>query len=253
MKIHQVSDLHLEWGPCELPGGDILILAGDTIEIRNIEKKESFIDFFEELKKYREVLYIFGNHEYYYGDINESIDSFKEFLQEYKISNVTVLEDSYKIIDDVIFIGATLWSDFYKDNPCVKWSASRRMNDFKLVECAHFPFNPDLALEKHNFSKNYIEKIVKENSEKDVVLITHHAPSYRSISREYVNDDLNGAYASDCEYLFYENENIKLAFHGHIHSSSDYMINKTRVLCNPRGYVGHGENSEFICPMEIEL
>jgi hypothetical protein len=32
---------------------------------------------------------------------------------------------------------------------------------------------------------------------------------------------------------------IVLWTHGHTHEDFDYMIGTTRVVCNPRGYVGH--------------
>ncbi len=36
-----------------------------------------------------------------------------------------------------------------------------------------------------------------------------------------------------------ERYDIDLWIHGHIHAHSDYKINKTRVVCNPRGYCEH--------------
>jgi len=43
--------------------------------------------------------------------------------------------------------------------------------------------------------------------------------------------------------------------HGHIHTSVDYMIgDDTRVISNPRGYVGHAEhNKKFDPKFAIEL
>ena len=38
MKIHLVSDLHLECEHQELPGGEVLILAGDIAESRTIAR-----------------------------------------------------------------------------------------------------------------------------------------------------------------------------------------------------------------------
>jgi len=39
MKISLVSDLHLEFGYQEMPGGDVLILAGDICEARTLSKQ----------------------------------------------------------------------------------------------------------------------------------------------------------------------------------------------------------------------
>ena len=38
MKVSLVSDLHLEFGYQEMPGGEVLILAGDIAEARSISK-----------------------------------------------------------------------------------------------------------------------------------------------------------------------------------------------------------------------
>ena len=34
----------------------------------------------------------------------------------------------------------------------------------------------------------------------------------------------------------------RLWIHGHTHDSFDYVVNGTRVLCNPRGYAKNGAN-----------
>ena len=38
---------------------------------------------------------------------------------------------------------------------------------------------------------------------------------------------------------------IKYWIHGHTHDACDYMIGDTRVLCNPRGYIGHERDASF--------
>lgn len=70
--------------------------------------------------------------------------------------------------------------------------------------------------------------------QKDVVL-THHAPSPRSIPPKFQGDPLNCAFASDLDALVMESKAL-LWVHGHIHSQSDYQIGSTRVVANPRGY-----------------
>ena len=39
--------------------------------------------------------------------------------------------------------------------------------------------------------------------------------------------------------------------HGHVHNSSDYLVGKTRVLCNPHGY--GTENPDFNGALVVEL
>ena len=37
---------------------------------------------------------------------------------------------------------------------------------------------------------------------------------------------------------------IKLWTHGHTHHEFDYMVGSTRVVCNPRGYVGYEQQAQ---------
>jgi Icc-related predicted phosphoesterase len=82
--------------------------------------------------------------------------------------------------------------------------------------------------------------------------MTHHAPSRRSVSAAFSADPISAAYASDLEPLI-ERMQPQLWVHGHIHSSSDYLIGATRVICNPRGYVPMQLNSDFDPALVIEL
>jgi hypothetical protein len=50
-----------------------------------------------------------GNHEFYGQKIPKLIDEIKEVAQG---SNVHVLENQSVEIGDVVFLGATLWTDF---------------------------------------------------------------------------------------------------------------------------------------------
>ena len=69
------------------------------------------------------------------------------------------------------------------------------------------------------------------------VVITHHAPSSKSIHPKYWNND-NYAYFSDLEEFILRRKPA-LWVHGHTHHTFDYMIGGTRVVCNPVGYRGH--------------
>jgi hypothetical protein len=70
---------------------------------------------------------------------------------------------------------------------------------------------------------------------KKVVVITHNLPSIRSIPERYRTDLVSAAFASNLDDLV-ERSGALLWLHGHTHTACDYMIGRTRVLCNPRGY-----------------
>jgi len=55
---------------------------------------------------------------------------------------------------------------------------------------------------------------------------------------------LTPAYASRLENLICAHEPA-LWVHGHLHDSVDYQLCETRVVCNPRGYLGHALNPNF--------
>lgn len=86
----------------------------------------------------------------------------------------------------------------------------------------------------HQGSRNWLQSQLEKESDNTVV-ITHHAPSSRSLPESRRDDLTSAAYASHLDEVV-EQSNAKLWIHGHLHNSSDYRIGKTRVLCNPRGY-----------------
>ena len=72
------------------------------------------------------------------------------------------------------------------------------------------------------------------------VIVGHHSPSFQSVSAEFKHDILmNGGYHSNLDNFISDNPQILLWLHGHTHSAHDYVIGNTRILCNPRGYIGY--------------
>ena len=48
-------------------------------------------------------------------------------------------------------------------------------------------------------------------------------------------------FVSDAAHLI-DRSRVQLWVHGHTHDSFDYVVNGTRVVCNPRGYAKNGVN-----------
>ena len=250
MKIRIMSDIHNDVNyehPFRLSDVDkFTIVAGDisgsrydTIKWVNSNMRNGII--------------IGGNHSGY-SDDNVSLQLIhKELSDYYKIEdNVSYLENAYKIVDDVVFIGTTLWTDFRLDG-----DTTMHMNDYHYD---HYDDNGELRLLKpqdtldmFNKSFAFIEETVKKFTDKKVVVVTHHAPSIKSIHSRYLSGYTNSCYASNLEQFILDNPNIKLWVHGHVHSNFDYMIGDTRVVCNPRGYEMYHENLEFNPDFEVEI
>ena len=236
MKINYVSDLHLEFGPMKIEptgGDDVLVLAGDiTVKGR--------VDWINDMAaKFNHVIYVLGNHEFYRG----AMDSIYRKTRGSLVDNVHLLNNESITIDDVTFHGATLWSDFLNGDPISYMECGLAMNDYRIIRAGdgNHRFKPEIAHALHNISKVFLQ----ENVKKGDVVVTHMAPSLLSIHEKYKHDMyINGAYASDLSELIFDTQ-PKLWFHGHMHDSFDYTIGDTRILCNPRGYVGEELNSGF--------
>lgn len=86
------------------------------------------------------------------------------------------------------------------------------------------------------------------------MVVTHHAPSARSVEPKYAGSPLNAAFVSNLDALV-ERSGADLWIHGHTHYPVDYAIGATRVFSNPRGYARDGmpENARFdpYCVVEI--
>jgi Icc-related predicted phosphoesterase len=122
--------------------------------------------------------------------------------------------------------------------------ARERMNDYRQIAAQRNPwkrFLPQTAYRMHRDSRHFIEAAVKSNLG-PTVAVTHHLPHPRSIPQRFKGDLLNAAYASDLSELI-EQQQPALWVHGHTHDSSDYWIEHTRIVCNPRGY--DDENRSF--------
>lgn len=263
MIISLVSDLHLDISKhLEMPGGDVLLVAGDACEARQLVKEYhstkvlpytggSFpcYDFFEfECAKYKKVFYVLGNHEHYGGKFWKT----KTELERVLPKNVTVLENQCEEYEGVVFIGATLWTDMNKGDPITLHMIENYMNDYRAITY-HYPqyntyhkMRPMDTVKMHIESKRYIEEKAKEHSDKPVVVITHMGPSHKSVNWKYEGELTNGAYVSDLSNLILDNPNIKAWVHGHVHDPVSYDIGDCRVHCNPRGYIPWEEGNGFI-------
>lgn len=251
MKIQVLSDLHVEInGPHDLGDhceADLLIIAGDT-NSKGLERTRNTIDLMTDHLQNTMVFYIAGNHEFYKTKLDKELKSFDDgmFFLDNKIVN---LKNSG---GNVSLIGSTLWSDILPDK---RFLATTGMNDYNLIRLAYSNYrklNPDDTSKYYHINKIFIEDALKATKHNKQVVVTHHAPSFKSIDSKYKNDKLNSCFASNLEKLIEEYQ-PELWIHGHTHNFSDYMIGKTRVVCNPKGYTFYGEDTGFKNDFIVEI
>jgi predicted phosphodiesterase len=268
MKIKVVSDLHLEFSDVNIQNNencDVLILSGDimtaedlhdhpessygmysNVNLDNLGRRQAvalrFRDFLKRVSfQFPHVVYVAGNHEFYHGRWDASIDHLREECA--KFTNVYFLERDMKVIDDVIFVGGTLWTDMNKEDSLTMFTIRSIMNDFRVIKKDNDNWTnlkPADTTIRHRQTLDYIRLIVDDNKDKKCVVVGHHSPSFLSAHAMYKDDTLmNGAYHSSLEEFIMDRPQIKLWTHGHTHYAFDYVIGETRVVCNPRGYEGH--------------
>ncbi len=273
MKIAVCSDLHLEFQDINITndeGADVLILSGDIMIAEDLHNHKHFeynpytpgaledlgrrqqtaLRFRDFLKRcsfqFPHVVYVAGNHEFYHGRWKASLDHLREECAVFP--NVYFLERDVKVIDDVTFIGATLWTDTNKGDPLTLHAINDMMNDFSIIRNDEHGFTklrPAHAMYRHQQTISYLNAILPDMKDRKIVFVGHHAPSKQSTHPKYKNDHLmNGGYSSDLSEFILDHPQIKLWTHGHTHDPFDYMIGTTRIVCNPRGYAGWDEMAD---------
>lgn len=254
--VSVVSDIHLEFGQCELPGGDILLLCGDTFVADYLREARSDADARSQKKRYREfcakelskywrVLAIGGNHEHYHGVLTDTSELVGDLFSEFA-PNATWLDDQLVEIDGVRFIGSTLWAT-YGYGTANQLPIQDGLNDFRLIWVpdegdstgfATRKFTVEDANRLHQEALVFLKEAV--NTEMPCVVFTHHAPTYLACNRKrFPNGDMDDAYASNQSELILNHPNIKCFFSGHSHYRFRTKIGETKVASNPRGYYGH--------------
>jgi len=232
MKLQILSDLHIEFAPYEMvdTDADVIILAGD------IHLGEKGFKWAQENIKNKEVIYVLGNHEFYKEATPRLFDKLKEKAKD---TNIHVLENRSISIDGVRFLGCTLWTDFeLLDTLDVSIATAKiQMNDYRKIRMSpqYRKIQPSFTVVWHKKSKQWLKKEIEKYNAENIVVITHHAPSIKSIPLEDRKDPISAAFASNM-IDFISSTKVKLWVHGHIHTAFDYNIGGTRVICNPLGY-----------------
>lgn len=242
MKLRIYSDIHNEFRKYEvkprtgrenslypyhfdiIPKDDdkdtVLVLAGDIDS--NPYSLEEFLKAMA--RRFRHVVYVAGNHEYYDYPMSQ-VDGILKNLSN-TTRNITVFDEDYDeplMIDDVMFVGDTLWTDLQNCNPVAMQAVKRGMHDFRYIalkglsevgirelwdkvittdgeEQAYFramydeamqelrdnAWTPTLMAAAHADAKR---KILRQLSKKEelkprkVVMVSHHVPHFVAQSR----------------------------------------------------------------------
>lgn len=249
MRLHVLSDLHMEFGEVQIPvvDCDAVVLAGD------ISTKFAGVRWALRQWTDRPVIYVLGNHEYYGAKFPRLVDKLRE---ETRGTHVHVLENECLRVGGVTFFGATLWTDLELNSDWVTGAAEAGsvMNDYKRIRNSEVHFRhlaPRDTRQRHLASREALAAVLANGSAARTVVVTHHAPALQSLPEKRRAQLISCAYASRLEDLIQQYQ-PPLWIHGHIHHSHDYQIGRTRVLANPRAYPDD-INPGFVPDLVVEV
>jgi predicted phosphodiesterase len=248
MRVHFMSDLHLEFGrhTIDLPTGDVLVLAGDVTvahsldatrdDMRSRKTQTRTREFFDHARSnFDHVIYVAGNHEHYHGDIKTTGDILSEHVSS---GCVRFVENEAVEVDGVTFLCCTLWSDMCKRDPTSLKQVNRGLQDFSLIASGEERFSALQAADVHDASVSWLRRELNTRQDRPAIIVTHHAPSLQGLAPGFSHNGLDGGFASDLEHIAIEHPNIHSWIFGHTHVRKSFTVGQTIFRANCAGYPG---------------
>jgi len=271
MKLRVYSDLHLDWYaawydkksgvdpfwyPPEMPDDKdtVLILAGDLwVGYRCIAWGEtSWLGVVSQ--RFKQVLIVLGNHDYWQDlDIISGGRKMNEDLQDACLFNVKVLDCDSFLLENKLFVGATLWTDMDRSNPLAMVRMRDIMRPDSKIAYDHgngrdfVRFSSQKWISTHHRHREYIQNVARQNYDKDIIVITHHLPLHKMGDPVFMGQESNAYYTSDLSDVIFDSPNIKFWCAGHSHVGNDFLFEHCRMYMNPVGYFSeHREQEELV-------
>lgn len=231
---------------------DVCVVAGDFFPdlIRSVEALEP-------ISKRMPVVLVPGNRDYYRHPFRPNTKK-KLFdiakRRATQIGNIHLLDNDSVVIDDVTFIGATLWTDLRKISDS---SVFEPWNDFRNIFVKpDQPFTPADQSRAFLRSKAYIETELKKPRVGRCVVISHTIPHAAGVSPRFKDSVYNVFFNSDFSDLFASHDAPDAWVFGNSLDGCDVQVGATRLLSNPHGHVlknGESENPNFRVDRTFEL
>ncbi|KAI0756890.1 Ser/Thr protein phosphatase protein [Daedaleopsis nitida] len=247
MRIQVISDLHLEFdrpdqglAPYQYiitPHAEILALLGD---IGTTLGDELFDWLLIQLKQFKLVFFLCGNHEAYRSSLETSTRRLVGFAEKCttdpSLGRFVLLDRTrYDLSSTFTVLGCTLWSQLDLANVDV---IKLGLNDFRRIA----DLTPDIYQNLHRVDVEWLRRTIQEIHESEphrkVVVMTHHAPTVEGTSDPRYNDSpIASAFSTEIlDTPDWNGKQVKMWLFGHTHWPCDFVRNDVRVMSNPRGY-----------------
>lgn len=267
MKLWVWSDVHHELQEVDYPSRqnapqcDLIIIAGDLNAAPDLHLTVQFL-----IRRYEKpIIYVPGNHEFYQNkwlidDRERSLESDRQTMKTIEALSLEwpqrfyCLDQDEVIIDNIRFVGASLWVDFQmnlaeKSDLAYRMLEARHMlNDFRAIYMRNRKrFTPENMLELHRFDATYIREKLAEPFDGRTVVLTHHMPHPDCTPSVYAGLGTTYLFACGAEAfgdILFSERAPDLWICGHTHHAFDIQIGGSRIVCNPYGYAWeHGRNA----------
>lgn len=252
------SDLHQEFkqdhffkiATLDNEKDQVLAIVGDYFHHAYHKRNDISLfkeDFQEYSQRFKAVVLVLGNHDFYGRKSKlgkKYILEYYNFLQQFGNVHLLSRHTPSVEIDGEIFIGATLWTNFHGKpvDSITHGFYTSKSNDFLNITYAHdngkffSNYQPKHWLNEFIHDFNWIKKEVAKNKDKNIVVLTHFAPSLKCVDQSDMTGEYAEYYKSDLDKFIIDNPEIHTWLIGHIHSRNDLVVGNTHIFSNPVGY-----------------
>lgn len=272
MIIHIISDIHLErYKDTEASNFEDIEKLNPTIFSKSLDpnkretsevtlmlagdighpNRQNYWKFIKDCSdKYKNVILISGNHEYYNVPNKEtrnttfSMSSVDKLIDdkiiELELNNVYFLNKTSVQIDGYNIVGTTMWSNISKEH------------EQTIVQCVN-DYNHIFDDELKRITTEHINTLhkdqlnwLKNNISDNTIVITHHLPTSHLSHEKYskYNSISSSIWTDLTDENIYSNK-IKLWICGHTHTPMEYLQMDTNTLfvTNPLGHYKENNGS----------
>ncbi len=250
MRALLLSDLHLDhwdknknskligiWGKIQ-ETVDCIFCAGDLCQVTHLEQIEELLNTIKV-----PMYYVMGNHDAFGVSYANAINIYRALSLKYPLFHF--LHNEAVQLNEYTILGTPLFTDYnLYGNGCLEIArqASFDIGDYTKIRKSDLEIDgcitPYDYVQLHLEAKNFIKESLNKDTNAKYILLTHWLPTAACIPSEYIGDSCNPYFATNCDDILYNYENIPYWFFGHTHKPRKLKVNKTTLICNPRGYKG---------------
>ncbi len=170
VRITTISDTHTKHMELNgyLPGGDILIHAGDISNRGSNVDINEFCEWFESVDNYNTKIFIAGNHDFGFQIRAEEIS---QIINSYKWINY--LEDNWVTIDGIKIWGSPWQPEFYN------WAFNLPRNGVELQQKWNMIDDDTDIVITHGPAWGYVDKVVGRNQSLGCELLTNRILGFK--------------------------------------------------------------------------